>query len=369
MTRKLSLLILYLALGSLALPCAPAAQPAETNAAPASQAPTPSTNTIVAKGKGVEIWRSKLDREVDHALAQKAADGHRVTADQMPSVERQVLAQLIDVRLLESKAKAAEKAAAKEAAEKRFAAAKTKAGSEAAFNLQLKFLAITREELIAKWAEALTAQAVLRRALKISITDRAAKEFFDENPEQFDLPEKVRACQILIATRDPRTGAELSDDQKAAKLKRAEAILKRARAGEDFAILALAFSNDMGSRAKGGEYLFARGQLVPEVENAAFAMKTNQISEIVTSADGYHIVKLIEKIPAHKIKYADAVADIKTTLAQHEIDQQSPDYLARLRREAGVEILDETLKPQEDADSGFSLPNPFAQPEKSPPSK
>jgi parvulin-like peptidyl-prolyl isomerase len=161
----------------------------------------------------------------------------------------------------------------------------------------------------------------------------------------------------------------VSGDQKAAKLKRAEAILKRARAEEDFAILALAFSNDMSSRAKGGEYLFARGQLVPEVEKAAFSMKTNQISDIVTSADGYHIIKLIEKIPAHKIKYADAVADIKATLAQHEIDQQSPEYLARLRREAGVEILDEALKPQEDSDSGFSLPSLLPQPEKSPPAK
>lgn len=347
MLSKIRPLVLLLAAASLTPGHAPAAQPAETNAAPASQAPTPSTNTIVAKGKGVEIWRSELDREVDHALAQKAADGHRVTADQMPSVEQQVLAQIIDVRLLVARATAAEQAAAKDAAEKRYAAAKTKAGSEAAFNLQLKFLAITREELIAKWAKALTAQAVLKRELKISITDRAARKFFDENPEQFDLPEMVRASHILIATRDPRTGAELSADQKAAKRKRAEAILKRARAGEDFAVLVLAFSNDMASRAKGGEYQFARGQLVPEVENAAFSMKTNQISDIVTSADGYHIVKLSEKIPAHKVKFADAASDIKNGLTKQEIDRLSPEYIAGLRKEAGVEILDEKLKPEE----------------------
>jgi peptidyl-prolyl cis-trans isomerase C len=369
MTRKLSLLILPLALAALALPSAPAAQPSETNAAPASQAPTPSTNTIVAKGKGVEIWRSEVDREVTHALAQKAADGRRVTVDQMPSVERQVLAQLIEFRLLAARATEAEKAASKAAAEKRYAAAKTKLGSEAAFELQLKFLATTREELIAKWAEALTAQAVLKRELKISITDKEARKFFDENPEQFDLPEMVRASHILIATRDPRTGAELSPDQKAAKLKRAEAILKRARAGEDFAVLAMAYSNDTVSRAKGGEYQFARGQLVPEVENAAFSMKTNQISDIVTSATGYHIIKLIEKIPAHKIKYADAAAEIKKTLTQHEIELQSPDYIARLRREAGVEIPDERLKPQENMGEEFSLPNLLPQQEKPPQAK
>ena len=356
MLSKIRPLVLLLAAASLTLGHAPAAQPAETNAALASQAPTPSTDTIVAKGKGVEIRRSELDREVTHALAQKAADGRRVTADQMPLVEQQVLAQFIDVLLLSARATAAEKAAAKDAAEKRYTAGKTKAGSEAAFDLQLKFLATTREELIAKWTEVLMAQAVLKRELKISITDQAAKKFFDENPEQFNLPEMVRASQILISTRDPRTGAELSDTQKAAKLKRAETILKRARAGEDFAVLALAYSNDMGSRAKGGEYQFARGQLVPEVENAAFSMKTNQISDIVTSADGYHIIKLSEKTPAHKINYADAVADIKQTLTLHEIDQQSSEYIARLRKEAGVDILDEKLKPEDQGPAPMVAP-------------
>jgi parvulin-like peptidyl-prolyl isomerase len=88
--------------------------------------------------------------------------------------------------------------------------------------------------------------------------------------------------------------------------------------------------------------------MVPEVEAAAFALKTNQISNIVTSADGYHIVKLSEKIPAHKIGYASAAADIKNSLAQEAIQQQSPDYITRLRKEAGVGILDEKLKPQEE---------------------
>src|SRR3974390_90 len=148
MRPNLSLLIATLALASLVPPYAPAAQPTETNAAPASQAPAASTNTIVAKGKGLEIRRSELDREVTHALAEKAADGRRIDEDQMPSVERQVLAQLIDFRLLLAKATAAEKAAARDAAEKRFAAAKARLGSEVAFDLQLKFLATTREELI-----------------------------------------------------------------------------------------------------------------------------------------------------------------------------------------------------------------------------
>src|SRR4029077_13997828 len=127
------------------------------------------------------------------------------------------------------------------------------------------------------------------------------KKFYDENPAKFEQPETVRASHILLSTKDSSTNTELTDDKKAAKKKQAEDLVKRARAGEDFAKLAKEFSDDPGSKDKGGEYTFPRGQMVPEFEAAAFAMKTNQISDVVTTQFGYHIIKLIDKTPAHKI--------------------------------------------------------------------
>ena len=98
---------------------------------------------------------------------------------------------------------------------------------------------------------------------------------------------------------------------------------------------------------------------------AAFAMNTNQIGDIVTSTYGYHIIKVSEKIPAHKIEFADAAADIKNMLTQQAIGQQFPDYIARLRAEAGVEILDDNLKPQETL-GGEPPRSPRTRPKKSP---
>jgi peptidyl-prolyl cis-trans isomerase C len=361
MTRKLSLLFLPWAIGALALPCAVAAAARQTNGTPASFDALSATDRVVARGKQLEIRRRQLDGEVTHALAQAAANGREVSIEQMPSLERQVLAQLIDFNLLMAKATDAEKAAGKAAAEKRLVAARAKMGSARAFDLQLKLLATTGDELMAKWAEAFTVQAVLQRELKINITDQEARKFYEDNPKQFDLPETIRACHILIATRDPRTGAQLPDDQKAVRRKNAETVLKRVRAGEDFAILAMAFSNDKSSRVQGGEIELARGQSVPEGENAVFAMQTNQISDIVTSGDGYHIIKLREKIPALKVEYAVAAGDLKDLLVKQAIEPKTPDYVAKLRKDAGVEILDETLKPEEPA------PTPIVAPDAPPP--
>jgi parvulin-like peptidyl-prolyl isomerase len=345
MIRKITSLLLLFTTCVAAPGWAAAAEPAQTNPPPSAPSAT-STDYLLARGKGFEIRRSQLDREAAAALAQAGANGRTVNAEQRTELDRQVLEQIINVRLVLAKATDADKAAGKAAAERRYAAAKAKVDSEDTFKRQLKLMGTTPENLLAKWTEALTGQEVLKRELKIVITDQEAKAFYDENAKDFDLPETVRIRHILIATLDLRTGAELSADQKAGKHKEAEAVLKRARAGEDFAELAIAFSNDARSRAWGGSYTFSRGQMLAEIETAAFSMKTNQVSDIITTTNGYHVIKLLEKIPAHKIDYPAVAADIKSTLAQRAIQQQFPDYIDQLRKEAGVEVLNDDLKPK-----------------------
>ena len=317
---------------------------------------------MVAKGKGVKVTRGQLDDEVIRVKAQAAGRNQNIPPEQMGMMERQILEQLIQVQLLQAKATEADKAAGKALAEKRFEEAKTRLGSEDALNRQLKLMGATREEVMGKWAESATAETVLKRELKVNVTDADVKKYYDDNPARFEEPEMVRASHILLLTTDPKTNAELTEDQKPAKHKEMEGLLKRARAGEDFAKLAKKYSEDPGSKEKGGEYTFARGRMVPEFEAAAFSLQSNQVSDIVTTKFGYHIIKLNEKIPAKKVEFEKAASDIKDGLTQQELQKLYPDYLAKLRKDAGVEILDEKLK-------AIELPQPSALPAGHPPVK
>ncbi|MBI3743884.1 MAG: peptidylprolyl isomerase [Chloroflexi bacterium] len=155
----------------------------------------------------------------------------------------------------------------------------------------------------------------------------------------------VRASHILVGTRDTTTQLELNDEKKATKRKVAEDLMARARKGEDFAKLAREFSDDSPSKERGGEYIFPRGQMVAEFEAAAFSLNTNQVSDLVTTKFGYHIIKLSEKIPAKKTPFAEAQDKIKDYLQQQEADKLLPAYLDKVKKEAGVEYLVEKPKP------------------------
>jgi peptidyl-prolyl cis-trans isomerase C len=355
MKRIVESSVLLLMAASLPVWGAAPDRPAATNA-PAATKPADSFNSlfgndVVAKGKGVEVRRSQLDEKVIRLKAQAAARGQSIPPEHLAMVDQQVLDQLIQIQLLQGKATAADKTAGKALAEKRFEEAKTRLGSEDALNRQLKLMGTTREEVLAEWTDSATAENVLKRELKVNITDEDAKKFYDDNPARFEQPEMVRASHILLLTKDSKTNAELTEEQKTAKHKQMEGILKRARAGEDFAKLAKEFSEDPGSKDTGGEYKFPRGKMMPEFEAAAFSLNTNQVSDIVTTAYGYHIIKLSEKIPAQKVEYAKAASDIKDGLTQQALQKQFPEYLQQLKKEAGVEILDEKLKPKETADA------------------
>jgi len=334
--RSLLLLATLLALS-------PLAQAAETNTTKTSSNPMALFDEVVAKGDGVKVTRATLDQALITIKASAAARGQRISPQTMRNLEAQVLSRLIGMQVLNPIATEEDKKAGSESAQKQLAQMKEAAGSEENFNRQLRTVDMTLDELVKKMTEEATADAVLRRELKFEVKDAEVKKFYDENPDRFEKPELVRAAHILVGTAEP-DGSEMSPAKKKEQLALAEKLKKRADGGEDFAKLAAEFSDDTGSKSKGGEYTFPRGQMVPEFEAVAFSQKTNQISDVVTTKFGYHIIKTLEKTPAKTVPFDEASPDIRKFLEFRGLQAQIPAYMEKREAAAHVEILDAELK-------------------------
>lgn len=124
---------------------------------------------------------------------------------------------------------------------------------------------------------------------QVSVTDQEVKQYYDENAAKFQGNEQRQASHILIGFNSTATPAE-----KAAAKEKAESILKQVKANpKSFEKLAIEFSQDTGSAGKGGDLgSFGRGAMVKPFEDAAFSMKVGDISDLVESEFGYHIIKL-----------------------------------------------------------------------------
>jgi len=312
---------------------------------------------VIAKGKGFEIKRSQLDSMLTSLKSASAGRGQALP----PDAEKFVLKNLISMQVLLTKATDADKVRGKELFQEGVQKLKTNSKlSDEDFNermnRQVKSQGQTREEWEKQGLDQATVQALVERELKVEITDAQVKKFYDENPARFEQPEMVRASHVLIATRDLTTDQDYSAEKKAEKKKLADDIQKRAKGGEDFAKLAKQYSDDPGSKDNGGEYTFPRGQMVPEFESAAFTLGTNQVSEVITTKFGYHIIKVSEKIPAKTVELAKVEKDLKDGLKQQETQKLFPDYLEKVMADAKVEILDEKLKLPEEPKSSASKP-------------
>ena len=182
----------------------------------------------------------------------------------------------------------------------------------------------------------------------MTATPQEIEERYRANAATYSTPEQLRASHILFST---------EGEDEAAVRQEAEAVLARARAGEDFAELAREFSDDEQSAVQGGDLdVFPRGQMVAEFDAAAWSLEPGQISDLIRTTYGFHIIKAGEKRAASTRTLDEVRGEleltIKTEKAQAEATRlalelaeeiDSPDDLAREAQERGLTVGDSGL--------------------------
>ena len=157
---------------------------------------------------------------------------------------------------------------------------------------------------------------------KVAVPATDVQRYYNSNIDQYQTAEQVRASHILLNT---------AGKDEAAVRKQAETILAQAKAGTDFAELAKKFTEDEASKATGGDLnFFGRGRMVPEFEAAAFTLEPGQISDLVKTQYGFHIIKVVEKKPAVTQTLDQVRPQIEQILTMQIADQQITDRAQQL---------------------------------------
>jgi peptidyl-prolyl cis-trans isomerase D len=179
------------------------------------------------------------------------------------------------------------------------------------------------------------------------VPDAELRAVYAGSMDNFRMPERVKARHILIKTQGK------SDAEKKQALQKAQDLLKQLKAGGDFSQLAQKNSDDTSNAPKGGDLgWFVRGQMVPEFDKAAFAMKPGELSDIVTTEFGYHIIKVDETESARVKPFEEVKGDLATELKKQRITEKmqttadqvhdalakSPGTAAEIAQKFGVEL-------------------------------
>lgn len=168
------------------------------------------------------------------------------------------------------------------------------------------------------------------------ISDEELKNYYDENIDLFKKDE-VKASHILISTQD-ENGKDLSESKKKEAKQKAEDVLRKIKEGEDFATLAKEYSDDPGSGSNGGDLgFFGKGVMVTEFENAVFSMKVGEISDLVETTYGYHIIKVTDKVN-ETTPFEDVKDKIKTMILNDKfvINTEELIKLAKVERDENL---------------------------------
>ena len=181
------------------------------------------------------------------------------------------------------------------------------------------------------------------RAQAMQVSDEELEQYYKDNEYRLTFPEEVRVRHILLSWKPLG-----QSDDRAALFEQMQAILDKARAGEDFALLASEYSDD-SSRLHGGDVgFFRRGQMVPPFEKAAFNLQEpGDISDIVETNYGLHIIRLEERKPAHLLPLDEIRDKLRAHISEEKVAKAEAEEKARLRAEADIEILIPLERPKQ----------------------
>jgi peptidyl-prolyl cis-trans isomerase C len=288
---------------------------------------------VIARVNGDPITKEELERAVRNVEARARRP---VPIEERDRVYRGILDELIAVKLVMQEAKARNMTVTDQEIDIRLGQIRERFPTEEAFQEQLKARQMTLADLKTETRSEILVNKTVQAevAPKVTVQKQELDDFYKANPDQFKEPDRIRASHILFAV-----DSSAAPEAKKAARTEAEGVLKRAHAGEDFAALARQYSKDSSAQNGGDLNYFPQGKMVPAFDKAAFALKPGEISDIVETPFGYHIIKVTDRRPARTVPLSEVSDKLGAFLRQRKQQELAQGFLQSLRTKYKVEVL------------------------------
>jgi len=300
---------------------------------PASAEDSSISEETVAIVNGTTISAADLEKEVGRFRWQYSTMGKSIADTEMGEIRKEALETLIEAELLYQDSKNQNINVGGEEIDQHLATLKQRYPSEDAFRDALTKMNLSEETIRSQFERGKVVQQLIEEhiAKNITISDEESKSYYEDNPDLFKQPEQVGASHILI-----KVEPNADESQKAKAREELEGIRRKLDEGQDFSALAKEFSH-CPSSAKGGDLgYFGRGQMVKPFEDTAFSLPPDEVSDIVETDFGYHLIKITEKKPEQLIPYEDIKGRLEQYLEQLKMQKEVELYIEKLKEEADV---------------------------------
>lgn len=292
---------------------------------------------VVARVNGKPVTAFELNEEFQDILPLEGTYHGGISKEKVAEIKEKALNKLIEKELQYQYALEKGIAIPKKDIDNELANMEERFGSSKKFRETVKKAGITMEELkgfIKK--RLLTAKAMeLEVKSKSALSDAEIKDYYEKNKSSFKRPVEFSASHILIGV-DPSA----SKDEREKKLKLAKEVLAKVKKGESFEELAKRYSTDQMSAAVGGDIgKFHKGMADESFEKAVLSLKVGEISDIVETLYGYHIIKLTGLKPETQLSFDEVKPDIKQRLEKKRADELYKKWIDDLKAKAKIEIV------------------------------
>jgi parvulin-like peptidyl-prolyl isomerase len=289
-----------------------------------SPKPKGAEDKVIVTVNGVAIMKNDMEGRIRAHIKRIEGGGQKIPANMIDSVKERlqgrIVQELIDKQLIDEKLKAKNISISdKEVDERMGVLAKGSNMSMEQLEKQITMSGMSMADFRERMRSGLGLEKILESSGEFTpASEEEVKKSYDEKIQAG----QIGARHVLLNTRGKDEAAKT---EARAKI---EELLKQARAGADFAELAKA-NSDCPSKSRGGDLgFFGKGQMVPEFEQAAFALKEGEMSDVVETQFGYHIIR--------RTGFADIKEEIKVQLDTEKRRKMTVEYLNKLKAEAKI---------------------------------